>query len=108
MFDKALQASCFGDEGVLRIMLTIFVDETPKRRQLLQRSLENEDAAGTAKIAHVIAGAAGMMHVDELLTLARALEATCKQRHPAMPDLARRLDNVLADVAQAAEQRLAA
>lgn len=76
---KALE-QVSGDEDLLRELLHIFLDESPKQLALLQKAIEQIDGDGLEKVAHTMKGELGYLGLSNAAAQARELERLGREK----------------------------
>ena len=90
-----------GDRHLLSELVGIFVDDGPKRLQVIRAALTAADVRQVEHVAHSLKGSAALLGATRLSTAALALEDAAHEGHTEnSPDLvaeiARELDRVMA------------
>ena len=67
-----------GDRRLMRELVAIFLQDYPRQLERLRRALGEGDAAGVARAAHSLKGAAGNLAAEGVVAVARRLEALGK------------------------------
>lgn len=89
---KPLEDRLMGDQEMVQLILSSFLEDIPKQLEQLQESLNQADWHTVSRIAHTIKGASANVGADEFSLLASHLEQALHDR-PAekMPELAQKL-----------------
>lgn len=74
VLDNLRQLTPPGEPDLLLQVLTIFLDEAPKRIERLQSALAAGDAAGVQRAAHSLKGSAGNIGAHALFDASRHLD----------------------------------
>ena len=74
-FSAALMTRVGGDREVFAELCDIFLDDAPKRLALIREALRAGDARGVQAAAHTYRGAASVFGADDIVSVARTLEA---------------------------------
>ena len=69
-----------GDEGLLRELCQIFLEESPKLLENLKRAIAEGDATAIMKAAYSLKGELGYLGAENSCSLARQLEASGNAR----------------------------
>ena len=69
-----------GDEDLLREVVQIFLEETPKLMSTLQQGIENANPEIIERAAHSLKGQLGYLGLDEVAKLARELEEAGRRK----------------------------
>ena len=75
VFDvPGMLAHLMNDDGIVREVLTVFLNDMPAQLDALKTHLHTGDLASAGPVAHTIKGAAGNVHGDALRAAALAME----------------------------------
>jgi histidine phosphotransfer protein HptB len=90
-----------GDRRLLSELVTIFVDDGPKRLQAIRAALTASDVRQVEHVAHSLKGSAAILGATQLQTAALALEDAAHEGHTEngsdlVAQIARELDRVMA------------
>ena len=90
-----------GDRRLLSELVTIFVDDGPKRLQAIRAALSASDVRQVEHVAHSLKGSAAILGATQLQTAALALEDAAHEGHTEngsdlVAQIARELDRVMA------------
>ena len=90
-----------GDRRLLSELVTIFVDDGPKRLQAIRAALIASDVRQVEHVAHSLKGSAAILGATQLQTAALALEDAAHEGHTEngsdlVAQVARELDRVMA------------
>jgi len=90
-----------GDRLLLSELVTIFVDDGPKRLQAIRAALTASDVRQVEHVAHSLKGSAAILGATQLQTAALALEDAAHDGHTEngsdlVAQIARELDRVMA------------
>jgi len=90
-----------GDRHLLSELVTIFVDDGPKRLQAIRAALIASDVQQVEHVAHSLKGSAAILGATQLQTAALALEDAAHEGHTEngsdlVAQIARELDRVMA------------
>jgi HPt (histidine-containing phosphotransfer) domain-containing protein len=90
-----------GDRRLLSELVTIFVDDGPKRLQAIRAALTASDVRQVEHVAHSLKGSAAILGATQLQTAALALEDAAHDGHTEngsdlVAQIARELDRVMA------------
>ena len=90
-----------GDRRLLSELVTIFVDDGPKRLQAIRAALIASDVRQVEHVAHSLKGSAAILGATQLQTAALALEDAAHEGHTEngsdlVAQIARELDRVMA------------
>ena len=90
-----------GDRLLLSELVTIFVDDGPKRLQAIRAALIASDVRQVEHVAHSLKGSAAILGATQLQTAALALEDAAHEGHTEngsdlVAQVARELDRVMA------------
>jgi histidine phosphotransfer protein HptB len=90
-----------GDRRLLSELVTIFVDDGPKRLQAIRVALTASDVRQVEHVAHSLKGSAAILGATQLQTAALALEDAAHEGHTEngsnlVAQIARELDRVMA------------
>jgi HPt (histidine-containing phosphotransfer) domain-containing protein len=90
-----------GDRHLLSELVTIFVDDGPKRLQAIRAALTASDVRQVEHVAHSLKGSAAILGATQLKTAALALEDAAHEGHTEngsdlVAQIARELDRVMA------------
>lgn len=100
-------ARVIGDRALYARMLRRFHDDYRAGAAPIRAALAHGDVRLAQRIAHTLAGAAGMISAPALQRQARALELALHEAACVQPDAVDALDAALAEVLQLIERRLA-
>jgi HPt (histidine-containing phosphotransfer) domain-containing protein len=93
-----------GAYGLVREMITIFREDTPRRIQDILTAAAQGQAEELSRAGHAIKGGAGALGAEALRVLAAELEALGRGGESnAGPDLAERLETTFQDTLEALE-----
>jgi HPt (histidine-containing phosphotransfer) domain-containing protein len=90
-----------GDRRLLSELVTIFVDDGPKRLQAIRAALTASDVRQVEHVAHSLKGSAAILGATQLQTAALALEDAAHEGHTEngsdlVAQIARELERVMA------------
>ncbi len=90
-----------GDRKLLEELVTIFVDDSPKRLQAIRAALTASDGKQVEHVAHSLKGSAAILGATKLQTAALALEDAAHDGHTEngsqlVAQIAQELDRVMA------------
>jgi HPt (histidine-containing phosphotransfer) domain-containing protein len=90
-----------GDRRLLSELVTIFVDDGPKRLQAIRTALTASDVRQVEHVAHSLKGSAAILGATQLQTAALALEDAAHEGHTEngsdlVAQIARELERVMA------------
>lgn len=90
-----------GDQGLLRELVGIFIDDGPKRLAALREAMTVSDVQQLEQVAHSLKGSAGILGASRLQESALALEEAAHDGRVAnridlVADIAREIERVLA------------
>ena len=96
-----------GDESLLRELLEIFLEETPKQLTVLENAIHNADGPGVENAAHTLKGELGYLGLAESAALARDLERMGRERElQSAPEAFRRFKSGLKAASEAMHESL--
>jgi len=75
--DKALSERLSGDSALIREVVNIFLEETPKNMRELEKAVKRQQRDGAMRLAHTIKGAAANVSGQKLHAVARRIEKAC-------------------------------
>lgn len=79
-FDKNwMLAQIGGDEGLLREVAAVFLDDWPRLREELAQALSRQDSSALRLAAHATKSAVGNFGAKDALEAAKALETACRE-----------------------------
>jgi HPt (histidine-containing phosphotransfer) domain-containing protein len=97
-----------GDESLLRELLVIFLEETPKQLTALERAIHNADGPVVENIAHTLKGELGYLGLTDAAAIARDLERMGRQlEFHSAPEALRRFNSDLQAASNAMHELLA-
>jgi HPt (histidine-containing phosphotransfer) domain-containing protein len=76
--DSLRQLTPPGEPDVLADILTLFLEEVPKKIRTLQAALEANDAAQVARLAHSLKGSTGNLGAHAMLDVCRRIDDLAK------------------------------
>ena len=90
-----------GDRKLLEELVTIFMDDSPKRLQAIRAALTASDGKQVEHVAHSLKGSAAILGATKLQTAALALEDAAHDGHTEngsqlVAQIAQELDRVMA------------
>lgn len=71
---RAVLARVDGDEGLLREIISIFLEYAPQRREAIRTAIENGDFASLGRIAHAFKGSVGYLDAAPVAEVLQQLE----------------------------------
>lgn len=102
-FDLAALESEFADApDILEQILSIFLEETPQRLQMLREGIAEGDAAAVRKASHSLANTSGTLMAQRALTLARTTEAAARKED--LDEMRAQAELLMGEVEQILEQ----